>query len=348
MEQEPPILFEMRGGLGLITLNRPKALNALTREMCLAMADMLGQWARDDGIKAVAIRGRGHRAFCAGGDIRAMYDSNLAGDTAAADFLAIEYRLNAQIAFYPKPYVALTQAIVMGGGAGISVHGSHRLGDDTLVFAMPETGIGFVTDIGATYFLSRCPGEIGMYLALTGARIGLGDAVALGLFTHAVKAEDHDRLIARLADGDDPASAIAVFAYKAPAPGLMAEQGRIDTIFSAASVEGVLERLDRDGGAFAAGTAAAMRAKSPSALKFIFRALREAKGCALTDCLKMEYRVAVRAVMAHDFREGVRAALIDKDGRPRWQPSPLAAVNDADIARYFEPLGAREFQLPKL
>jgi enoyl-CoA hydratase len=343
MEQEPHILFEKRGAVGLITLNRPRALNALTHGMCLGMAKMLAWWARDDGVKAVAIRGAGDRAFCAGGDVRAMYDSNIAGNAAAAKFLADEYRVNAMIGAYPKPYLALTQGIVMGGGAGVSVHGSHRLADETLVFAMPESAIGFITDIGATHFLSRCPGETGMYLAQTGARIGLADALALGLFSHAVQAEDHDALLAGLAEGKNPDAVIAAFAFQPAAPPpLSKERARIDMFFAAHSVEAILERLDRDGGAFAAATAALLRARSPSALKFIFHAMREAKGKNLQECLKMEYRVAARAVMAHDFREGVRATLIDKDGRPAWQPASLAAVSD--IAGYFATRGADELR----
>jgi len=345
MEQEPHILFEKRGALGLITLNRLKALNALTHGMCLGLIRMLGEWAADDTITTVAIRGAGERAFCAGGDIRAMYESNLAGSNAAAKFLADEYRADAMVGGFPKPYVALTHGIVMGGGAGVSLHGSHRLADDSLTFAMPETGIGFLTDIGATHFLNRCPGETGTWLGLTGARIGLADAITLGLFTHAVQREDHDKLLARLADGEHPDAALPVFVLKPGQPPLSADRARIDMIFAAASVEAILERLDRDSSPFAAATAATMRSRSPSALKFIFRALREAKGKNLRDCLKMEYRVAARAVMAHDFREGVRATLIDKDGAPHWNPASLAAVKDAEIAGYFAPLGARELSL---
>jgi enoyl-CoA hydratase len=337
MEQEPHILFEKRGALGLITLNRPKALNALTHGMCLGLAKILSEWAVDDAVKVVAIRGAGGKAFCAGGDIRAMYESSLAGTRAAAKFLADEYRVNAMIGAFPKPYIALTQGIVMGGGAGVSLHGSHRLADETLLFAMPESGIGFVTDVGATHFLSRCPGEAGTWLGLTGARIGLAEAMALGFFTHAVKAADHAALLARLADGAAPDDAIAPFAFRPGAPGLA-----LDTIFAASSVEAILERLDREGGAFAQDTAAMMRSRSPTSLKLIFRALREAKGKNLNECLKMEYRIAARAVMAHDFREGVRAILIDKDGKPRWQPPSLAGVDDAAIAGYFAPLGADE------
>ncbi len=342
MEQEPHILFEKRGAVGLITLNRPKALNALTHGMCLGLLKMLPEWAADDAIKAVAIRGAGPKAFCAGGDIRFMYESNVAASNAAAKFLADEYRADALVSAFPKPYVALTHGIVMGGGAGVSINGRYRLADESLTFAMPETGIGFLTDVGATHFLGRCPGEMGTYLGLTGARIGLADAMALGLFTHAVKATDYDNILARLAEGEHLDTAIAPFVFKPDSPSLEAERARIDTIFSAASVETILERLDRDSSAFATATAATMRSRSPSALKFIFRSLREAKGRNLSDCLKMEYRVASRAVMAHDFREGVRATLIDRDGKPQWQPASLAAAKDSDIAGYFASLGARE------
>jgi enoyl-CoA hydratase len=348
MEQEPHILFEKRGAVGLITLNRPKALNALTHGMCIGMSQTLSRWARDEDVKTAAIRGAGHKAFCAGGDIRAMFESNVAGTAAARKFLADEYRLNAMIGAYPKPYVALTEGIVMGGGAGVSVHGSHRLADDTLVFAMPEAGIGFVTDIGATYFLSRCPGESGLYLALTGARIGLGDALALGLFTHAVKAKDHDALLRELEAGKNPDAAIAALVFQPPSSPLSKERARLDVLFGAHSVEGIFERLDRDSGEFAVTCAAAMRARSPSALKFIFRCLRQARGKTLQQCLEMEYRVAARAVMAHDFREGVRATLIDKDGRPEWRPATLAGASEADIAAYFAALGAEELSFRKI
>ena len=347
MEQEPHILFEKRGAVGLITLNRPRALNALTHGMCLGLLKTLPEWAADDSIKAVAIRGSGERAFCAGGDIRFMYESNVAGSNAAAKFLADEYRADALVGAFPKPYIALTHGIVMGGGAGVSINGRYRVADEGLTFAMPETGIGFLTDVGATHFLNRCPGEMGSYMGLTGARIGLADAMALGLFTHAVKAADHEAVLTKLADGEHPDEAIAPFVFKPNSakeglPPLATERARIDTIFSAASVEVILERLDRDASAFAVATAATMRSRSPSALKFIFRSLRDAKGKNLSDCLKMEYRVASRAVMAHDFREGVRATLIERDGKPHWQPASLAAVKDCDIAGYFAPLGARE------
>ena len=346
-EAEPHILFEKQGALGLITLNRPKALNALTHGMCLGMLKTLAEWAADASVKTVAIRGAGPRAFCAGGDIRAMAKSSRDQTQAAANFLRDEYRLNALIGAYTKPYVALTHGVVMGGGAGVSVHGSHRLGDEDLAFAMPETGIGFMPDIGSSYFLSRCPGESGLYLALTGNRIGLGDALALGLMTHSVPAGRHDDVVARLADGEPADAAIAVHARLRPSAPLAQHFARIDTIFAASSVEAVLERLDRDGSEFAADTARVIRSRSPASLKLAFALLRRGKSLSLRDCLKMEYRAAARLVTGHDFREGVRAQLLDKDGKPNWRPQSLAGVKEADIAGYFVSLGARELELPE-
>jgi enoyl-CoA hydratase/carnithine racemase len=345
LQTDPHILFETRGALGLITLNRPKALNALTHGMCIGMLKTLEEWARDESVKTIAIRGAGPRAFCAGGDIRSMAQSSHDGTAAAATFLRDEYRLNALIGAYSKPYIALTHGVVMGGGAGVSVHGRYRLADDDLAFAMPETGIGFVPDIGASYFLSRCPGEAGMYLGLTGIRIGLGDALALKLVTHSVAGFNHAALIERLAEGEAAASAIAAVARQPPPASLDEHRTRIGTIFAASSVEAVLERLDRDGSVFSAETARLMRTRSPTSLKLAFRLLREGKALSLNACLKMEYRVASRAVMGAEFREGVRAVLIDKDGAPRWRPDQLVGVKDADIAGYFAPLGAGELPL---
>jgi enoyl-CoA hydratase len=345
-EAEPHILLEKRGALGLVTLNRPKALNALTHGMCIGLAKALDEWAADNTIQAVAIRGAGPRAFCAGGDIRSLWESSRDKTASGLNFLRDEYRLNAAIAAFPKPYIALWHGIVMGGGAGVSVHGHYRLADSSLIFAMPETGIGFVTDVGASFFLSRLAGEAGLYLALTGARIGRDDAMALGLATHAVDAADHDALIEKLANGTMANDAIAPFVCKPAASSLKNEIARIDRAFAAHSVEAVLERLERDGSDFAVVAAQILRTRSPSACKFTFRALREAKALSLHDCLKMEYRIAARAVPAPDFREGVRAAIIDKDGKPVWRPAALAGVSDADIAGYFASLGARDLSFP--
>ncbi len=345
-ETDPHILFEKRGALGLITLNRPKALNALTHDMCTGMRERLAEWAGDSAVRAVAIRGAGPRAFCAGGDIRSMAESSRDGTAAAAEFLRDEYQLNARIGDYPKPYIALTHGVVMGGGAGVSVHGRYRLADEDLAFAMPETGIGFIPDIGSSFFLSRCPGETGLYLGLTGGRIGLGDALALELVTHSVAQSDHASVIARLEGGAPAAEAVSAFARPAPPSPLGEHRARIDTIFAASSVEGVLERLDRDDSDFSAQTARAIRMRSPESLKLTFRLLREGRSLSLHECLKMEYRVGSRRVMSADFREGVRAVLIDKDGAPRWNPERLADAKEADIAGYFAALGGSELPLP--
>src|ERR1051326_5226588 len=189
------VLFERRGALGLITLNRSKALNALTRDMCIAMRAKLGEWARDEAVKTVAIRGDGERAFCAGGDIRALYNAGMEKSPSAIDFYRDEYRLNAAIKHFPKPYVALLHGIVMGGGVGVSVHGSHRVGNETVSFAMPETGIGLFPDVGGSYFLPRLPGEIGMYVALTGERLNAADSLYAGVLTHIVPASATEELL---------------------------------------------------------------------------------------------------------------------------------------------------------
>lgn len=324
---ESHVIAEKRGALGLLTLNRPQALNALTHGMVTALASALGGWATDDAIKTVAIRGEG-RAFCAGGDVRAVRQAVLDGTDAGAALLRDEYRLNAMIGSYPKPYVALLHGITMGGGAGVSVHGKYRLADPDIVFAMPETAIGFIPDVGASHFLSRLPDNFGLYLALTGARIGAGDAG--GLITHAVARENFEIVLEGLACGEPPEALIAPLAQKIPPGALAPHRRRIQTIFSAVSVEAILERLDRDGSDFARGTAQTIRAMSPTSLKLTFALLREAAGLDLKQCLALEYRLAQRVIVSHDFREGVRAALVDKDRAPQWNPASLAAIGNVD------------------
>ncbi|MEY4706644.1 MAG: short-chain-enoyl-CoA hydratase [Pseudomonadota bacterium] len=337
---DPHIKTEKRGSLGLLTLDRPAALNALTHGMINALAGQLSAWAADDTVGCVAIRGAGDRAFCAGGDIRAVQQSVVAGTGEGAMLLRDEYHLNALIGAYPKPYVALLHGITMGGGAGVSVHGRYRLADASLDFAMPETVIGFIPDVGSSYFLARAPGEMGLYLALTGARIGLGDALPAGLVTHAVSRDDFDGLLDALAEGRAVEEAVRKFARKAPEGALAAQRRHIQTIFLASSVEAILERLDRDGGDFARQTSQSIRMRSPTSLKLVYRQIRTAAHLDLKQCLAMEYRLALRLLPGHDFREGVRAALIDKDRNPKWQPSALAGV--ADLDGFFASLGENE------
>jgi enoyl-CoA hydratase len=338
-------LFEQRGAAGVITLNRPKALNALTQDMCLRIKAQLERWAKDPNIKGVVIRGAGERAFCAGGDIRALYESGKAGTPYALDFYRDEYRLDAAIKHFPKPYVALIHGIVMGGGVGVSVHGSHRIAAESAVFAMPETGIGLFPDVGGSYFLPRCPGQVGMYLALTGARLKTADCLYAGVATHFVPQAKWETLLERLANGAAPNQALDGLADSVPDTFLETHRKVIDDIFALESVEAILTALDAEGTDWAGETATTLRAKSPTSLKVTFRQIREGARLEFDDCMRMEYRMVNRIVAGHDFYEGVRAAIIDKDGAPKWQPADLAGVGESDVDAYFAPLGDKELTL---
>ena len=344
MTGEPAILFEQRGAAGIVTLNRPKALNALTHGMVLAMKAKLDEWAGDPTVGVVIVRGAGERAFCAGGDIRALAESDRAGTPYALDFWRDEYILNATIKHYPKPYVALIHGIVMGGGVGVSVHGCYRVADETAVFAMPETGIGFFPDVGGSYFLSRCPGETGMFLALTGVRLKVVDTRYVGVSTHIVPQAQWSGLVDHLASGDVPEHALATFEAEFAAP-LAEYRATIDRLFAADSVETILAGLDAESDEWARATAAVIRTKSPTSLKLAFREMREGRRHAFDDCMRMEYRMASRVLAGSDFYEGVRAVIVDKDNAPKWQPATLADVNNQSIAAYFAPLDDRELKL---
>ncbi|HEY3778553.1 MAG TPA: enoyl-CoA hydratase/isomerase family protein [Rhizomicrobium sp.] len=342
MEANSEVLFERRGELGLITLNRPKALNALTESMCATMDDQLARWQDDPSVAAVVVRGAGERAFCAGGDIRALYEAGRAGGAGATDFYRREYRLNTRIKYFPKPYIALLHGIVMGGGVGVSVHGSHRIVDATAVFAMPETGIGLFPDVGGSYFLPRLPGETGMYLALTGARLKSADMAYTGIGTHCVASSNWDLLIARLAEGAPVDEALAGLASDAGVPPLAEYRTTIDRCFAEDCVEAVLAALDDAPDDWAASVAATIRTKSPMSLKISFRELREGRRLAFDACMRMEFRMVSRVMAGEDFFEGVRATIIDKHNSPVWRPATLAEVSDADIDAYFAPLGEKE------
>lgn len=335
---EAPILFERRGAVGLITLNRPKALNALTHFMCLAMAKHLEECARDDGVRAVVVRGAGGRAFCAGGDMRSVWESARDRTSYARNFFRDEYRLNRAIKRFPKPYIALMHGIVMGGGAGVSVHGSHRVADGTLDFAMPETGIGMFPDVGASWFLSRAPGELGLYLALTGARLGVADAFYAGMATHFVPAARWGSLLERLAAGEAPNDVLAASAEDSgPAP-LAAHRVELDTAFAADSAEDAIERFERMGAEWGRDVAQIIRARSPLATKIAFREIRAGEKIDFDACMAMEFAIASRIIATHDFAEGIRAALIDKDRVPKWHPPSFADVGDEKISEFFAPV----------
>ena len=346
MTDESEVLFERRGALGLITLNRPKALNARTHSMCLAMRAKLDEWANDQSVQTVAIRGEGGRAFCAGGDIRALYESGQAGTPYIMDFYRDEYRLNATIKHFPKPYIAFLHGIVMGGGVGVSVHGSHRIADETVVFAMPETGIGLFPDVGGSYFLPRCFGETGMYLALTGARLKTADCIDAGVATHFVPADARERVIERLANGTPPEKALEPSDHNVSGVASLAERrARIDGCFDKSSVAAIVDALGKDASSWAREALGIVRAKSPTATKLAFRQIRKGKTLSFDDCMRMEFRMVNRVIAGHEFYEGVRATIIDKDQSPKWQPARLEDVSDADIDRYFAPLGERELKL---
>jgi enoyl-CoA hydratase len=339
------ILFERKGAVGLITLNRPKALNALTHGMAVAMHAQLELWKKDDAVGAVVIQGAGERAFCAGGDIRTLYDSGKAGTPYAVEFYRDEYLLNAFIKHFPKPYVALIRGIVMGGGVGVSVHGSHRIADETTLFAMPETGIGLFPDVGGSYFLSRMAGALGLYLALTGARLKTTDALYAGVATHFVPGAKHGALVEALAGGKEVDVALRDLTDTLPDTYLREHRTKIDRMFASSSVEAILAALDADHTDWADDTAKTIRAKSPTATKLAFRQIREGKSRNFDDCMRMEFRMVNRVIAGHDFYEGVRATIIDKDGAPKWQPATLAEVSDANIDAYFAPLGENELPL---
>jgi enoyl-CoA hydratase len=353
MHSEPEILFERLGTLGLVTLNRPKALNALTRDMCLKMSARLGEWAFDDQVRVVAVRGAGGRAFCAGGDIRTLYAAGKAGSTAPRDFYRDEYRLDSQIHHYEKPYVALLDGITMGGGVGISVHGRHRIVTERTVFAMPETAIGFFPDVGGSYFLPRCPGELGAYLGLTGERLKGGETVYAGVGTAYLPSQSLPGLLGDLAElrpaqdsNAEVAAAIGRHLTPHELPPIAAAQAAIDRHFAAASVEAILASLEADGDEpFARKTLETLAVKSPTSLKLSYRAAREGRALDLDRCLQMEFRLALRCMKGHDFYEGVRAVIIDKDNRPEWRPARLEDVSDADIAAYFTSLAQDELVL---
>lgn len=330
------ILFEQRGAAGFIILNRPKALNALNHPMVTAMAAKLDEWETDGSIRHVVITGAGEKAFCAGGDIRKVYEMKKAGEPGLADFFGDEYVLNARIKAYPKPYVSLIDGIVMGGGVGLSVHGRYRAGSEFTLFAMPETGIGFFPDVGGGYFLPRLPHFIGTYCALSAGRLKQADALAAGILTHAVPRESMPALAKALETAEDVEAVLASFQSDPGESGLMTHAGLIESVFSASTVAEIMSRLDAVDSEWAQKTAADIRAKSPTSVHLALEQVRRGADLDFNACMRMEYRIVSRILEGHDFFEGVRAVLVDKDHAPKWQPAHLDQVDSAEIASYFQ------------
>lgn len=338
------ILFERRGPLALITLNRPRSLNALTLAMMKALDPRLDEWESAPTVQAVVIQGAGERAFCAGGDIRALYDSRGRGNrTYTSAFYREEYAQNRRIFRFKKPYVALIDGVTMGGGVGVSVHGSHRVVTERTLFAMPETGIGMFPDVGGTYFLPRLPGELGMFLGLTGMRLNAADCVYAGIATHYVPSAKLPALLDALAAADLREGRAAVtrvldrFAEEPGAAPLAEHRAAIDRCFGRDSVEAILAALEREATPWAQEMRKTLATKSPTALRLTYRQLREGRRLDFEEAMIMEYRLCQYCMDSHDFYEGVRAAIIDKDNAPKWNPARLEEVKDAEIARAFAP-----------
>ncbi len=343
MSEEPEIICEKRGRAGFVVLNRPKALNALSLTMVRGLAAALDAWEHDPEVTRVVVTGAGDKSFCAGGDIRSLHDLGKAGrHDEALTFWREEYVLNVRIKNYPKPYVALVDGIVMGGGVGVSVHGSHRVAGDKFLFAMPEVGIGFFPDVGGSYVLPRLPDSTGIWLALTGDRIRRADAVALGLATHAVASERMASLTEALTRGDDVDAALAAHALPPEDAPSTADRAVIDRCFSAPSAREVMTRLETEApsSGFAAKALETMRAKSPTSIRLAFEQTARGRDLDFVECMRMEYRIVSRILDGHDFYEGVRAVVIDKDQKPVWNPATLDGVSDAAVAAYFAPLAA--------
>ncbi|WP_432149595.1 enoyl-CoA hydratase/isomerase family protein [Streptomyces sp. bgisy029] len=352
MIDDRPVLLGTRGHSLHITLNRPRAINALTHTMVRLLDEALADAERDEAVTSVVLAGAGDRGLCAGGDIRALHDDTRAGGRESLDFWRDEYRLNARIARFPKPYVALMDGIVMGGGVGVSAHGSLRIVTERSRVAMPETGIGFVPDVGGTHLLAAAPGELGTHLALAGRAVGPADALLCGLADHYVPARRLPELaeaLATAASAEEVARNVRAFSGEPPAGELAAQRDRIDACYAADTVEEIVQRLRGGSGPGvdeAPATADELAGRSPLALKVTLAAVRRAARLdSLEAVLDQEFRVSARIREEPDFVEGVRARIIDKDGSPQWKPATLAEVDDTAVARFFGPLGPDEREL---
>ncbi len=333
MSDEPELIVDIKGGIALVTLNRPHAFNALTLDMVRAVAAHLHSWATDPDIRAVVVQGAGEKAFCAGGDIRKLYEARALGPV-PTDFFYEEYVMNSRIHHFPKPYISLLDGITMGGGVGISAHGRYRVATERTLWAMPETAIGLFPDVGGSYLLPRLAGKLGLYLGLTGTRLRAAEVMACGLATHFVPHERLDALVAALISGEDVEAVLNRFRADAGVSALADLSVGIDRLFSAPTLERLLADLAAEGGALAQTTLITLRKMSPTSLKLTLAAYQRGMVLSFDEVMQMEFRVVSRLMQGDDFFEGVRAALIDRDQAPKWQPWPCDAVIDA----YFAPL----------
>jgi enoyl-CoA hydratase len=353
LEKEDELVVSTEDSLGVIRLNRPKALNALTLDMVRLMDAALDRFEADSSVGVILLEGAGERGLCAGGDIRSLYDSIRAAGDLGKVFWREEYILNARIASLKKPYVSFMDGVVMGGGVGLSAHGAHRVVTEKTQLAMPETGIGFFPDVGGTWLLSRAPGQLGTYYGLTGQSMTGMDAIRCDFADVLVPAERLGELrqaLMRLGGDANNGMVRGVLAHfaipRGPAP---VDQHRelIDAAMAHDNAADIVSAFERDSSEFSQGVARTLKTKSPTSLKLTLRLLREAKAStSLKQCLAREYGASLEIFISHDFPEGIRAAVIDKDKSPKWQPATLADVTPAMIDAYFVPRGADELVFP--
>ncbi|ODU04350.1 MAG: 3-hydroxyisobutyryl-CoA hydrolase [Pseudonocardia sp. SCN 72-86] len=341
------VLVERVGVIGRIVLNRPKALNALTHGMVLRIEEALLDWVDDDAVRAVVLTGAGDRGLCAGGDIVAIYRDTLAGGTATRDFWRDEYRLNALIGSYPKPFVAVMDGIVMGGGIGVSAHAGMRIVTERTRIAMPEVGIGLVPDVGGSWLLARAPGELGTHAALSATNLGAGDALEMGFADWYVESDRVQALVAAIcavpAGEDDVASEIGLLIAdvtgEPPGSSLGPSRLWIDECYAVDTAEEIVARLETSGHPDAEAAAKEIGRKSPTCVKVALAALRRVRDMtSLEEALDQEFRVSLRCFAAPDLAEGIRAQVIDKDRNPQWRPAALEQVTDEQVQAYLAPL----------
>lgn len=343
---EHEIIFSQQGQLGTIELNRPKALNALSQEMCRSIFQKLGEWECDDSIKAVLIKGRGDRAFCAGGDIRALYDNPESMCQHPHPFFWDEYRMNARLFHFKKPYISFMDGITMGGGIGVSLHGSHCVATEQLMLAMPETGIGFFPDIGASYHLTRLPGRIGWYLGITGNAIGAADAYRLGIANCVVPSTlldelEKDLMNTPIESHEDVDAILKKHHHEPDISELLDQQEFIDAAFSAESIPNIRNALANMGDPWCTRVANTLLTRSPTSTAVTLEQFNRASRADFDDIIKTDFDIAQHFLEGHDFLEGIRAAIIDKDNRPKWKPKKTTSVKQDMIEEYFTPMCER-------
>ncbi|SMY02821.1 MULTISPECIES: enoyl-CoA hydratase/isomerase family protein [unclassified Brevibacterium] len=328
---EPSVITSSHNGVGRIELNKPKLINALGQDMVGAIDDALKSWRDDETIKAVLVTGRGERGLCAGGDIKAVYNDIVAGTDENARFWNREYKMNYEISQFPKPYVVIMNGITMGGGVGISGHGTHRIVTDSTKIGMPETGIGLFPDVGGTHLLANAPGQLGTHLALTGLPVGAGAALAMGLADYYVTDADVPALIADLEAGGDVETVIGRYAADAPENELAEAASWIDECYTADRAEDIVAALAAHANPDANAAGKLIGSKAPTSVKVTLAAVRKAKNMSLAEVLEQDYRAAVALTRRPDLKEGIRAQVIDKDRNPQWSPASLDEVSDETV-----------------